>query len=160
MAGSSSDPIGLRHDDEDDPSIALALALQAEEDERMAMELLQEEEAASRQQPPRTSSSSSTARGQQQQQQQYQQVASSTGRLPGERLAGAAHKTVQHLGRGTAKKIESHFLKGQAILTLAELLRIFRGDRREEMLMLIDAGQRSRVEAELVALTLDFPADS
>jgi hypothetical protein len=36
-------------------------------------------------------------------------------------------------------------------------LRIFRSSKqREALLMLVDAGQRERVEAELVALDLDF----
>ena len=83
----------------------------------------------------------------------------SGGPLPGERLAGPAHKSVHHLGKGTASKLQKHFLKAQGgPLTLAELLRIFRWPKREELLGLIDAGQRQRVEAELVALALDFPA--
>ena len=149
MAGSSCDSVPR---EEEDPSLALALALQAEEDERLALELMREDEVAARPKQPQQPQQPAGQHLQQQQQQPHQ-----PGRLPGEILAGAAHKAVQHLGRGTAKKLEAHFLKGQMALSLAELLRIFRGDRREELLMLIDAGQRSRVEAELVALSLDFP---
>ena len=81
-----------------------------------------------------------------------------SGRLPGEILAGPAHKAVQHLGRGTCKKLEGHF-KCKEAMSLRELLRLFGGPKREELLMLIDAGQRQRVEAELVALSLDFPVE-
>jgi hypothetical protein len=136
MAGSSSQPF---YDDgePDDPSLALALRLQQEEDEALAL-ALQEEEAAvpppsARRPPP-----------------------SPQQRAPGVVLDAPAHKAVQHLGRGTCKKLETHFkLKGG--LTLRELLRLFAGDRREEMMMLIDAGQRQRVEAELVAQAIDHP---
>ena len=72
-------------------------------------------------------------------------------------LTSAAHKSVQHLGKGTAKRIEEKYLKKQQLLTLQELLRLFNGPQREELLMMVDAGQRERVEAELVALALDFP---
>ena len=61
------------------------------------------------------------------------------------------------MGRNTAKKIEARFCKGGQTLTLATLLMLFRSDQREEVLMLVDSGQRQRVEAELIALTLDFP---
>ena len=67
-----------------------------------------------------------------------------------------AHKACQHLGRNTCKKIESHFLKSNQSLTLAALLQLFSSAKREELLMMVDAGQRQRVEAELVALALDF----
>ena len=142
-AGSSSNDFG-GHDD--DRSMALALALQAEDDEALARTLMLEEEEREREHRQRQA-------GQQQQQQQQQQ----RGPLPGERLAGAAHKSIQHLGKATCKKIEAHFLKKQQTLTLAELLRIFRSERREEMLTLVDPGQRQRIEAELVAASLDFP---
>ena len=142
-AGSSSNDFG-GHDD--DRSMALALALQAEDDEALAKTLMLEEEEREREHRQRQA-------GQQQQQQQQQQ----RGPLPGERLAGAAHKSIQHLGKATCKKIEAHFLKKQQTLTLAELLRIFRSERREEMLTLVDPGQRQRIEAELVAASLDFP---
>ena len=142
-AGSSSNDFG-GHDD--DRSMALALALQAEDDEALARTLMLEEEEREREHRQRQA-------GQQQQQQQQQQ----RGPLPGERLAGAAHKSIQHLGKSTCKKIEAHFLKKQQTLTLAELLRIFRSERREEMLTLVDPGQRQRIEAELVAASLDFP---
>ena len=141
-AGSSSNDFG-GHDD--DRSMALALALQAEDDEALARTLMLEEEEREREHRQRQA-------GQQQQQQQQQR-----GPLPGERLAGAAHKSIQHLGKSTCKKIEAHFLKKQQTLTLAELLRIFRSERREEMLTLVDPGQRQRIEAELVAASLDFP---
>ena len=36
-------------------------------------------------------------------------------------------------------------------------MKIFRSEQREEMLMLVDPGQRQRIEAELVAASLDFP---
>ena len=142
-AGSSSNDFG-GHDD--DRSMALALALQAEDDEALARTLMLAEEEREREHRQRQA-------GQQQQQQQQQQ----RGPLPGERLAGAAHKSIQHLGKATCKKLEAHFLKKQQTLTLAELLRIFRSERREEMLTLVDPGQRQRIEAELVAASLDFP---
>jgi hypothetical protein len=42
-------------------------------------------------------------------------------------------------------------------MTLGELLGIFRSSKqRETLLMMVDAGQRERVEAELVALDFDF----
>lgn len=78
------------------------------------------------------------------------------GKLPGELLAGPAYKAVAHLGRGTAKRMEAHFnLRGQ--LSLDALLDLYAGPRRSDCLSLVDAGQRQRVEAELIALTLDFP---
>jgi hypothetical protein len=121
--------------------LALARQLQEEEDAALALALQQDD---------RASKPSSSAAG----------ALQPSGRLPGERLAGPAHSSVHHLGRGTASKLQTHFLKAQQPLTLAELLRIFRGTRREELLGLIDAGQRQRVEAELVALDLDFPAQA
>ena len=145
-AGSSSNDFG-GHDHADDRSLALALALQAEDDEALARTLMLEEEEREREHRQRQA-------GQQQQQQQQQQQ---RGPLPGERLDGAAHKSIQHLGKATCKKLEAHFLKKQQTLTLAELLRIFRSERREEMLTLVDPGQRQRIEAELVAASLDFP---
>ena len=139
MAGSSSDPIGADvHHPEDDASLALALRLQEAEDAALALSLQESEDAA---QPPPQPAATPSAR-----------AASGAARLPGELLGGPAHKAVQHLGRGTAKKLEAHF---KTSLSLRELLRLFHGARREELLMLIDAGQRDRVEAELVALALD-----
>ena len=146
MAGSSSDdPFRTRHDedadDADDPSMALARQLQEEEDAILALSLQDAEPPpAARSRPPGAAASPATA---------------SRGRLPGEVLAGTAHKAIQHLGKGTAKKLEAHFKRQP--LTLRETLELFNGPRREELLMLIDAGQRQRVEAELVALSLDFP---
>ena len=141
MAASSSNT------EDDDPSLALALALQAEDDAALARNLMHEEEENRRRQR------------QQQQTVQSTSAAAATGPLPGERLAGAAHKSISHLGKNTCKKLAAHFLKGgQTTLSLAELLRLFRGPQREELLMLCDAGQRQRIEAELVAADLDFPA--
>ena len=136
MAASSSQ--SMVHDDDRegdvDPSLMLALRLQEEEDVIVALSLQESESVA-------TPSGGTTSSG--------------GGRLPGELLNGRASKAVQHLGKGTVKKLEAHFKKQP--MSLRELLAIFHGPRREEMLMLIDAGQRARVEAELVALALDFP---
>ena len=142
MAGSSSDPIGggVRHHESDDPSLALALRLQEEEDAALALSLQEADLSAAASPQPQPAMVATPDRG----------------RLPGELLVGPAHKAVQHLGRGTAKKIEVHMK--QQPLTLRDLLRLFNGPRREELLGLVDAGQRQRVEAELVALSLDFPA--
>ena len=138
MAASSSEDL--------DPSLALALALQAEDDAAIARNLMHEEEESLR-------------RRQQQSVPPQPAGAAADGPLPGERLAGAAHKTINHLGKNTCKKLALHFRKGgQTTLTLAELLRLFRGPQRDELLMLCDAGQRQRIEAELVAADLDFPA--
>ena len=63
---------------------------------------------------------------------------------------------MQHLGRGTCKKIEAHLHRKEA-LSLRALLQLFNSERRDEVLMLVDIGQRVRVEAELCALSLDFP---
>ena len=139
-AGPSSNDVGNH-----DPSLALALALQAEDDEALARTLMAEEEERERQHRERQAA-----------QPTHQQQ---RGPLPGERLSMAAHKSIQHLGKATCKKLEAHFLKKQQTLTLEELLKIFRSERREEMLMLVDPGQRQRIEAELVAATLDFPVD-
>ena len=118
-------------------SFALARKLQEEEDAALAAALMAQDAAP-------------VSAGQ-------RQTVTTTGPLPGERLASAAHKSCQHMGRNTAKKIEARFCKGGQTLTLATLLMLFRSDQREEVLMLVDSGQRQRVEAELVALTLDFP---
>ena len=133
MAASSSQ--SMVHDDDRegdvDPSLMLALRLQEEEDVILALSLQESESVA-------TPSGGTTSSG--------------GCRLPGELLNDRASKAVQHLGKGTVKKLEAHF---KTSLSLRELLRLFHGARREELLMLIDAGQRDRVEAELVALALD-----
>ena len=46
----------------------------------------------------------------------------------------------------------------QQPMSLRELLAIFSGPCREEMLMLIDPGQRGHVETEFVALASDVPS--
>lgn len=134
----------------DDPSLALALALQSADDAELARQMMADEEERERQHRRGQQVAAPATASQQQHH----------GPLPGERLAAAAHKSIQHLGKNTCKKLESHFLKNKQTMTLAELLKIFRSARREEMLMLVDAGQRQRIEAELVAADLDFPAAS
>ena len=140
MAGSSSDPLGTEvHHPEDDPSLALAIALQQDEDAALAL-ALQEEEAAPR--AAAASAASATA------------ASSSSAGRPGVTLAWPAHRAVQHLGRGTCKKIAA--LNRTETLSLRGLLKLFNGPRQHEVLMLVDSGQRQRVEAELVALAHDF----
>ena len=137
----------------DEASLALALALQAEEDEAASAALarrLHDEAAAPRSGEPTTAAWADTGPS----------PSARTGPLPGERLAGAAHKSIQHLGKATCKKLEAHFLTSRQTLTLAELLRLYRGPRRDELMSYIDSGQRERVTAELIAADLDFPSSS
>ena len=70
-----------------DPSLALALALQAEDDEALARKLMAEDEANERQRRQRQETQPA-------QQEQH-------GPLPGERLKSAAHKSITHLGKAT-----------------------------------------------------------
>ena len=139
MAASSSSDV-LPYTD-DDASIRLAMALQAEADEELVREMMMEQEQP---RPTAAPHDGPTALPR-------------NGPLPGEKLRGPAHSAIQHLGRKTAKKLEAHFMKSGKQLTLAELLRLFRGPQWEEVLMLIDPGQRERIEAELVSADLDYP---
>ena len=140
MAGSSSDPLPFMLDE---LSLALARQLQEEDDAVMAAQLIADDArsaTAAKEQRGQPSSLTSTP---------------SAGRAP--HLASPAHKVCQHLGRQTCKKISEHFLKQNTPMTLGELLGIFRSSKqRETLLMMVDAGQRERVEAELVALDFDF----
>ena len=131
MAGSSTSTV------DEEASLALARQLQEEDDAAMAAQLTADEERSMvvAQQLPRDRPQAAA-------------------RAP-PHLASPAHKVCQHLGRQTCKKIAAHFVN-QTTLTLEDLLRIFRSKRREELLMMVDAGQRERVEAEIVALDLDF----
>ena len=70
-----------------------------------------------------------------------------------ETLGSPSHKAVTHLGRNTAHKINEQFGIGP---TLRELLKLVDGPRRPEVLALIDAGVRDRVDAELTALRIDL----
>ena len=125
----------------DELSLALARQLQEEDDAVMAAQLIADD--------------ARSATAAKQQHSQPLMTTLSAGRAP--HLASPAHKVCQHLGRQTCKKISEHFLKQNTPMTLGELLRIFRSSKqREALLMLVDAGQRERVEAELVALDLDF----
>ena len=58
-----------------------------------------------------------------------------------------------NLGRQTLKKIQAKFGIGPST---RELLQLEGGPRRGELLAMIDAGQRGRVAAQLVALRLDL----
>ena len=140
MAGSSTDPVGgSAHHPEDDPSLALALRLQEEDDAALALSLQEAEHASPP--PPRPAPRPVPA------------ASAPAPRAP--LLTTPAHKVVQHLGRGTCKKIQEHFKCSS--LSLRDVLQIFNSARREEMLMLVDSGQRQRVEAELIAMAIDFP---
>ena len=138
MAGSSSDPLPFMLDE---LSLALARQLQEEDDAVMAAQLIADD--------------ARSATAAKQQHGQPLMTTLSAGRAP--HLASPAHKVCQHLGRQTCKKISEHFLKQNTPMTLGELLGIFRSSKqRETLLMMVDAGQRERVEAELVALDFDF----
>ena len=145
MAGSSTDAIGgpiYYDDDDDDPdllSLRLARQLQADDDAAFAAQLMQEEEDAAAEVSHAQQSSARAA----------------TGPLPGEQLAGAAHKSVKHLGKNTCKAIAKKF-STPSPLSLRHLLQISTSTRREEMLAMVDAGQRERVAAELIALAIDL----
>ena len=126
MAGSSCDPVPR---EEEDPSLALALALQAEEDERLALDSCGRMKWQPGQQPQhqhqhRSSSSSSHAAA---------SARAATRRDFGWcRTRGSAT-----FGRGTAKKLEAPSSRPGGAF---QRCFVFRGDRREELLMLIDAG--------------------
>ena len=141
-ASSSTDPLdgprGAIFDDDDDPSVALARALQLEEDAATAAALAAED---ARPAAPRAAGAGSA-----------KIVA---GAMPAaDRLSSPAYKQVQHLGRGTAKRMAE--LLNLPSLTLRDLLRAADGPRAAEILQCIDAGQRDRVQASLVALRMDL----
>ena len=139
-ASSSTDPLdgprGAIFDDDDDPSVALARALQLEEDAAMAAALAAED---ARPAAPRAAGAAKIV----------------AGAMPAaDRLSAPAYKQVQHLGRGTAKRMAE--LLQLPSLTLRDLLRAADGPRAAEILQCIDAGQRDRVQASLVALRMDL----
>ena len=134
-ASSSTDPFPGA---DDDPSIALARALQLEEDAALAAALAAEDSRPVAHAAGGTSSAAVVA-----------------GALPAaDRLSSPAYKQVQHLGRGTAKRIAD--ILGLKSLTLRGLLLAVDGPRAAEIMACIDAGQRDRVQATLVALRLDL----
>ena len=140
-ASSSTDPLdgprGAHFDDDNDPSVALARALQLEEDAALAAAL-----AAEDSRPVAHAGGASSA-------------AVVAGALPAaDRLSSPAYKQVQHLGRGTAKRIAD--ILGLKSLTLRDLLLAVDGPKAAEIMACIDAGQRDRVQATLVALRLDL----
>ena len=142
-ASSSTDPLdgprGAIFDDDDDPSVALARALQLEEDAAMAAALAAEDARPAA--VPHTAGAGSA-----------KIVA---GAMPAaDRLSAPAYKQVQHLGRGTAKRMAE--LLNLPSLTLRDLLCAADGPRAAEILQCIDAGQRDRVQASLVALRMDL----
>lgn len=137
------------------PDEALARALQMEADEALAAELAAELAMADAEPSGRSrggcsqGGSSSSASG--------HTTAPATAMaimVPvNERLAAPAHKQVSNLGRNTAKAICRKFGVGPS---LSELLKLVDGPRAPEVFALVDAGQRSRVEAELAALRIDL----
>ena len=141
-ASSSTDPLdgprGAIFDDDDDPSAALARALQLEEDAAMAAALAAED--------ARPAAPHTTGAG---------PANIVAGAMPAaDRLSAPAYKQVQHLGRGTAKRMAE--LLNLPSLTLRDLLRAADGPRAAEILQCVDAGQRDRVQASLVALRMDL----
>ena len=145
-----------------DPDEMFARALQLQEDERMAAELAAEE----RRQPVLPTPSN----------------APNFGMVPSDRLKSPAHKQVQQLGRATAKRIQTDFAIGPSVgallrrgfrlfvsgtkmnYSIAEtcpLLRRLVADpaSRARVLELVDAGQRSRVDAQLSVLAQELPWD-
>lgn len=79
---------------------------------------------------------------------------SSTGNVREERLAAAAHKMVEHLGKSTAKLMASTFKTDGSLGALLQLME--QPATRVAVLELVDAGQRDRVDAECTALAIDL----
>mmetsp|Transcript_31798 Transcript_31798/g.61187 ORF Transcript_31798/g.61187 Transcript_31798/m.61187 type:complete len:167 (-) Transcript_31798:360-860(-) len=120
-------------------SLKLAISLQEEEDAALAAALAATDAATPAAGGRRIQTGSpGTAR---------------SGPIPGDRLNSAAHKQVTHLGRQTARKIQARYGIGPSTRDLLELVS---GAKRSEVLAMIDEGQRSCVDAELVALRLDL----
>ena len=148
----SAGPSSSSHDESELDALSLQLARQLQEEEDMAAATAFAAQDEVRSTPVRGAGCSSSGEscllhipleGMQ----------TPAGALPVERLASAAHKQVTHLGRNTAKKIQTKFSIGPST---RDFLQLVNGPKHTEVLAMIDVGQRSRVEAEIVALTVDL----